>query len=302
MELQTINAIIKTLCYHEIFSYPLTFSELSTYLISRKKISDRELLFTLSKYQSLFFESQGFIVFRNSHKNIKKRIEKISENKKKLAKALWISQILSYIPTVQLIGISGSLAMYNAKKHDDIDLFFITSKKTLWLSRFLVNVTLFLFGQKRAVGKGFVRDKICPNMFITEDTLSIEKKIRTVYTAHEVAQLKILYSKNNMKERFFYENAWVLKYLPHAFKKNKSNNAPLRQNKILGALDYLFYIIQVLYMKKRRTIEVVQRQRAFFHPIKMGNIILQMYDLKVLCRKRLLLQTKPVTKPILSVN
>jgi hypothetical protein len=37
-------------------------------------------------------------------------------------------KILSFFPQIKLIGLSGSLAMMNADKDDDIDLFIITAK------------------------------------------------------------------------------------------------------------------------------------------------------------------------------
>lgn len=302
MELQTINAIIKTLCYSEVFSYPLTFSELSKYLISREKISDREILFTLSKYRDLFEEERGFIVLKNSRRCIKERIQHMVESRKKLAKALWIAGILAYIPTIKLIGISGSLSMYNAKKEDDIDLFFITSKDTLWISRFFVLFALFILGQKRAVSSKFVKDKICPNMFIAEDALSIEKKRRNLYTAHEIIQLKVLHSKDYMKERFLHKNKWVLRYMPNAFKPSKSTHIVKRGSKILNYIDSLLFVAQKLYMRKRVTNETVEKKRAFFHPTKIDKTIERIYELKVYHRSKQLVRVSSFPSPHIRIN
>ncbi len=302
MEPQTIESIIKTLCYHEIFSYPLTFSELSKYLISPKKISDRELLFAFSSYATFFEQQKGFIVLRNSSQIIKKRLERVSENRRKLARAIWISQILSHIPTIQLIGISGSLSMYNAKKSDDIDLFFITSKDSLWITRFSVNIILLLLGRKRPAGAYLVRDKICPNMFLAEDAVSIDNKLRNLYVAHEVAQMKVLFSKNNMDERFLQENSWVLKFLPHAFSRKK--NIPERKSSshFMRFANRVLFYVQKKYMQRKMTNETVQINKAFFHPVKTGSIVSEMYRLKVLHRKKMFLKLKPFTSPLLPVN
>lgn len=302
MDKKTVNAIIKTFCYYEVFSYPLSFPELSKYLISPKKVSNRELLFTLSKYRSLFEEEKGFLALKNSKKTISERLSKIPESRKKLAKALWISEILSHIPTIQLIGISGSLSMYNASKNDDIDLFFITSKKSLWVTRFLVVITLFILRQKRSTFKNFVRDKICPNMFMTENTLSIDRKNRNIYTAHEVAQLKVIYEKNSMKEKFFSANKWVLRYMPHAFSPKRVKTKVSKNSLLVNILDILFFQIQKFYMRKRKTIEVVKREQAFFHPTPMGNAISEMYQIKVLHRKKMLEKVEITVPAFLRAN
>lgn len=284
MDRKVIQAIIKTLCYAEVFSYPLTFPELHTYLLSSKKISKRELLFGLNKNRHLFAEKRGFLTLRGSVQLVEKRIARMKESRLKLGKAITVSGILSHIPTIQLIGISGSLSMYNAKKEDDIDLFFITSKNTLWITRFFVILVLFLLGQKRKPGSVFAQDKICPNMFIAEDALGLTK--RNIYVAHEVAQLKILYEKNYMKERFLRSNKWVLKYLPHAFSVTR-NNMELNssENKLLGILNVIFFGVQKLYMRKKMTREIVSINMAFFHPTNFEKSISEMYKLKKYYRK-----------------
>lgn len=302
MDPQIIHSIIKTLCYHEIFSYPLTFPELSKYIISPKKISERELLFALSSHATFFEQQKGFIVLRNSNQIIKKRLERIPESRRKLAKALWISQILSYVPTIQLIGISGSLSMYNAKKNDDIDLFFITSRDTLWITRLTVNILLLFLRQKRPVGAHLVRDKICPNMFLAEDAMRVDKKIRNLYMAHEVAQMKVLYSKNNMKERFLQENTWVLKFLPHAYSRKKILQQRSKTPDIVQFMNRGLFYIQKKYMLRKMTIETVKINKAFFHPIQTGSIVLKMYKLKVLHRKKMFIRSKPFRSQLILVN
>jgi hypothetical protein len=238
-------SIIRTLCYSQIFSYPLTFSELWKYIIHSKKITREELALNLYENRNFFQEVREYIVLPGDIKLIKTRNERIAHSKRKLAKALWISNILSLIPTVKLIGISGSLSMYNTKINDDIDLFFITSKRMLWTTRFLVNIVLILLKEKRLRNDKFAKDKICPNMFMADDYMELPKNKRNLYTAHEVAQMKVLYSKNNTHNRFLYKNSWILKYLPNVFEKEdrvspkETQNSPIRE-KVKTITEYLF--------------------------------------------------------------
>lgn len=289
------TSIIKTLCYAQIFSYPLTVSELWKYLIFEntgkmksgalmldKKISREDFIKALSQNTKIYQQIRQYVVFSGDDKLIAERAIRAQESRRKLAKALWISQILSFIPGVKLIAISGSLAMYNTKPADDIDLFFITGRNCLWTTRFLVNITLLVLGEKRKRSEKYAMDKICPNMFIAEDALEI--KTHNLYLAHEIAQIKVLISRENMHYKFLEGNRWVLKYLPHAF---SNQGATYHHGKkqaffpLLIILEYTLFKVQYFYMKKKITNEKIKRNSAFFHPRRQGDIIMTLYNLRL---------------------
>lgn len=279
-------AIIRTLCYAQIFSYPLTETELWQYLLHNKKISRKTFIWNLNQNLHVFEKIYDYYVLRGDSKLAAERTKRHNYSVKKLRKAVLISKILFYIPTVKLIGVSGSLSMYNAKKEDDIDLFFITSKNFLWTTRFMVNVALCLFGQKRMKEEKYAQDKICPNMFMPEDVLCIKKQDQNIYTAHEVAQMKVLFAKKNIYLKFLSQNAWVLRYMPNAFivpsygnrRKKSSLDAFL---KLLLPFEKFLYVVQYSYMKKRITSEKISKTKAFFHPSHHKKVIIALYDLKI---------------------
>lgn len=276
-------SIIKTLCYAQIFSYPLTVSELWQYLIHSKKVSREEFVLHLHQNKHIFEHIQQYIVLPGDKKLVSTRAQRAFESRHKLAKALWISQVLSYIPTIKLVAISGSLSMYNAKKEDDIDLFFITARNTLWGTRFVVNLLLFMLGEKRNRRDHLATDKICPNMFISENAL--EMKTHNLYMAHEVSQIKVLFVRDDMYHAFLAQNKWVLRFLPHAFeiKKLKKIVSPKKKKTLNFArfLEPFCYLSQYIYMKKRITNEQVGRGIAAFHPRKTGESVLVLYKLKI---------------------
>lgn len=276
------EAIIKTVCYSEVFSYPLTFSELHKYLIYHKKVSKQELLFELKCIKNTLVQEGEYITFTNTSNLVKVRKERHKESKRKYAKALLVAQLLSYIPTIKMIGISGSLSMFNSKKEDDIDLFFITSRHSLWITRLLVTFLLMFSGQKRERVGSFAKDKICPNMYLSEENLSLPPTLRSLYTAHEVAQLKIIHSKDYMEQKFLSENKWALKYMPHSFTFTEKKYAGRRYlSAILFPLNSLLYVLQYFYMRKRITHEKIGLSHAMFHPRKSNEIIQTIYKLKV---------------------
>ena len=274
-------SVLKTLCYSQIFSYPLTIHELWKYLIFDKKISYQEFLFRFYRIRQEFQLLGEYVVLFGDKQLVVERNSRTHESKRKMAKAHWVSQFLSIIPTIKLIAVSGSLSMFNAKKTDDIDLFFITSKNSLWVSRFLVNAVLFFLGEKRGREESYAKDKICPNMFISEDCLTIKKK--TIYTAHEVAQIKVIFSRGDIVSDFFRENKWVLKFLPNVFvlgKRNKKENNT-QTGIFLIFIEKIFYFLQHQYMKKRITHETVKKNIAAFHPIQNDKIVQILFNLKV---------------------
>jgi len=196
-----------------------------------------------------------------------------------------------------LVGISGALAMENSDEDDDIDLFIITSAGRLWLSRFLVTILVELVGQRRrpnhefkrmkneskliksvgisqkSAGISNIKDKICLNMFVDESHLAIPERERNLFTAHEVAQMKRLWDKDEAYDRFLVANSWVGEYLPSAignaklqFKIKKEKSPTHLLIYLSNYLEKLLCVLQIKYMAKRRTIEKIESGRILFHP------------------------------------
>lgn len=280
------KSIINTLCYAQIFAYPLTEGELWQYLLSSKKVSRKVFSKKLYQNRHSYEQIDNFFVLQGDQKLAHERIKRHAISVKKFKKAVIFSRLLFYIPTIKLIGISGSLSMYNAKRQDDIDLFFITQKNSLWTTRFLVNLVLYVLGQKRMRREKFAQDKICPNMFMSEDSLMLKKRDQNIYTAHEVVQMKVLFSKEGMHEKFLMHNAWVLDYMPHAFNffritKRSTNPSNFLSNMLLP-IERILYGAQFLYMKKRITREKVGKSFAAFHKASYKETVLELYRLKIL--------------------
>jgi len=107
------------------------------------------------------------------------------------------------------------LAMENSNENDDIDLLIITSKSRLWLTRFLTVILLELVANRRHPADKEVKDKICLNMFLDEGHLEVPKKEQDLFSAHEVCQLKVLWDKNGIYQKFLKANLWSKKFLPN---------------------------------------------------------------------------------------
>lgn len=276
-----LEAIIKTLAYADIFDYPMTAPEIHKYLIAKEKFSLQEIQDCLATYTTI--QSQdGYFALGAIEKLVAVRRHRLTHSRRKLARAFFIANVLAVIPTIKLIGISGSLSMMNAGFHDDIDLFFVTRKNSLWTTRFFVTVMLYLLGQKRKRGVTYAANKICPNMFVASDSLGFLKNHQNLYIAHEVVQLKVLFDRGNTHGQFLSQNKWVSKFLPHI----RRVHVPRTKQKMefltfpAKVIEKCFFTLQCIYMQKHKTIEDVTIRRAGFHPQDRKSGILELHALK----------------------
>lgn len=212
------KAILQTLAYADIFDYPLRQEEIWHWLIStdnkqpatyNKKAFEVSLKKLLKVGRCKFWDGYYCLTGREQIVELRKQRERWSVSKIKRAKR--IAGILKFLPWVKLIGITGGLAQNNSHKDDDIDLLFITSRQRVWLTRGFTVLILRLLRLYRRPGK--IADMICPNMFITEESLRMQPE--DLFIAHEVCQLKLIFVKNRTYQRFLKANLWVRKFLPN---------------------------------------------------------------------------------------
>jgi len=279
------KAILKTLLYSNFFDYPLKEEEIYKFLITEKKIGKPEFHKILKKLKAPVKSSGGFYFLFGRNKSVKKRKEREKVSLRKLQKAQKVIRILSLIPTVKLIGVSGALSMKNSDKGDDIDIFVITKKDFVWTTRFLMVILLLMLGVYRTKNSKNYANKICLNMLLDEGQMTLEKNL---YIAHEIAQLIPVFERDNTYQKFLQKNSWVNNFMVNALDEKRSYSR--RKSGILGnALIFLFKLLafekisksmQLSYMKKDITKEVVRDDILRLHPFDYGSQILQIYSKK----------------------
>lgn len=210
-------AVLNTLCYHDLFDYPLTQSEISKFLIRNSKLTrrraDREIQSLIKKKVVQKKNGFYFLAGRGEIMTIRRRRQKISQ--KKLANAQSISRWLRRLPTIKLIAITGAVAIGNAKENDDLDFLIITAANRLWLTRFFVLLLTEFLGKRRRPTDINVRDKACLNVLLDENYLTLPQSKRNLFTAHEICQMQVLNQKDNFHQRFLDANPWLVKFLPN---------------------------------------------------------------------------------------
>lgn len=306
------NEVFKVFQYFSFFNYSPTFDEIYTFLPRKtsKKQLQKVILNLKHNNKLIYIKICHRYILPQYSKNIKNQISKIKNSQKKLENCrfkIYIN-LLSLFPQIKLVGLSGSIAMMNAKKEDDIDLFIICAKNRLFTGRFIALVLAQILGLRRSfrinqknpadIGldqklyrsdKSDVSDKVCLNLFFDERVLSVPKFKQTEYVAHEVLQMKSIINKNYTYEKFLYTNQWVLSFFPNAakisnfkfvifnqfqiseFKNSKLNkNLKLKIENLGNWLEIHLKRFQLKLIKKHQTTELITDTQLWFHPEDFG--------------------------------
>lgn len=277
--------ILRTLAYSDVFDYPLTSKELWHFLISNKRIERSLFEKRLKKLPSKIVVKKEFYCFFDRVSIVDKRVKRNEESEHKLSIVKKLISYLSFLPTVYLIGISGTLAMKNSGKKDDIDLFIITKKNTLWTTRLFLTLFLEVLGYRRKRCEKNVEDKICLNFLIEEDILCLPKEKQNLYGAHEVVQMLPVFERYNMYNKFINANQWVNRFLPNTITIKKLINEEIKDRverytyitQLLTFSNFLAKKFQLWYMEKHRTKEIISGNFLAFHPIDYKDKVLSAY-------------------------
>ena len=268
------DAVLKTLGYSDNFDFPLTKYEVR--LWCPLKITTRKLensLKTLLAQKKIGHKGDYyFLPGRSSLIKTRKSREKYSRSKWAIARK--VGEMLAKIPTIQMIAVTGSLAMNNSTPSDDIDLMIIVKPNTLWPTRLFVWLLLTLKNLRRsplASETTQIRNKICDNLYLESKQMLIEHPSSyDIYLTHEILQALPIFDRDQTYNRFLNVNSWTSRLLPnHTHSRQRYPTPPtLPFSSFLFFLNLLFYIPQYLYMKPKMTNEKASLHAAFFHPNK----------------------------------
>jgi len=271
------SAIKKTIAYRVVFKYPLTEYQLKTMLISSRKFEEKyfsEQLRGLLKKGDVKSRDHKYYGPGFKPVNWYKRAE---ASKKHMEEAKQIAKILSVIPWIKLIGVTGSVAAYNAENNSDVDFFMITAKNRLWLTRLFTVILLRSIGKYRT--NELPDGKICPNIYVDEQNLSWPKNKRNLFVAQEIIMMRPVLNQGNTYFKFIKANQWLFEYfrnfnISFSNKQEKEN----KQSKIIHSAENLSRKLQIWYMKKRKTSEITEKGFVHFNRDDWTNKILSKYE------------------------
>lgn len=212
--------ILATLAYYDLFDFPLTTEEIKKYLVAPRYLKIRENINIETTDAELYSLTntgvielhKGFYTLPDRDHLIPIRIRRTRIAKKKMQLAQRVARLLSFMPYVQAVFASGSLALENTDYDSDLDLFIITKSGRIWTARFIINSVLDVLGLKRKPKDKIAPNKICPNHLIADNALTITNQ--NIFTAKVYSHLVPIYVRSrSLLKNFQHDNQWINSYI-----------------------------------------------------------------------------------------
>lgn len=224
------RAIVRTLSYFEIFSYPLTAEEVFAFSSS----PDTTLQQVLEKLQNLvdqgiLFQFGKFYQTRNAPEWALNRLDCNRRADRLLPVARRIAHFIGSFPFIRGVFVSGSLSKHSMSSDSDIDFFLITEPGRLWIARTLLILfkKIFLFNSRKY---------FCVNYFVDTEHLEIEEK--NLFTATEIVTVLPMYGRE-WYEAFYHSNGWVRDFYPHFPPRPNDDTTPHKRGFFKTAAEWM---------------------------------------------------------------
>jgi len=275
------RAIKRTLAYSAVFQYPVSTFQLYTFLITK------------NKFDYDFFSSSLRRLVKKKHIKAKggkyylPGIRPVSWNlrykySKDLMKEARVSvKLLSLIPWLKMVAVTGAVASYNAIKDDDVDVFIVSEKNRLWITRFFVFLILKSVG--KYAQKGEDNRKFCCNLFADESGMKWGKDKQNMYVAREMLSMQPLLDRDRTYYKFIQANSWSLKHFNNykmEFPK-KYSDRNLGKSRLVNLLENSLRKFQLNYMKNKKTNEITTKHFIHFNKHDHAKEILSEYKKKL---------------------
>ena len=270
------KSILVTICYFDVFDYPLTLVEIWQWLyvgqkaetqnLGTTKIFDVQNALDVSDYLKKRIECQNGFYFLYGRKGlVEKRMARYNIAESKYKKAIRAIKILKYVPYVKTLAICNNLSYQNARNDSDIDLFIIIKSGRLFSARLLVTLITHFLRMRRH--HRLIKDRICLSFYVTDKFLNLESLLKKPYDPHFAfwfSQFVPVYDRGTFR-KLMEENGWLKNYLPNSFfyyttlrrtvsdtffSKHFKNGCEYILSSFLG--DWLEKIVRYLQMKRIR--------------------------------------------------
>lgn len=199
------SSVLGALVYADLFDAPLSLEELRKYQIS-SSYSVEQIGEALSRdigLAALVNTNGAYYCLRGREALFSLREERAAASARVWRRARLYSRWLSRLPFVQMVAVTGALAVNNLNGRDDIDLLIVSRRDRVWLCR------RGLIGWVR-LGR-LLGDDLCPNYILSEESLELSQ--RDFFTAHELAQMVPVFG-GKVYQQMLRANEWARVYLP----------------------------------------------------------------------------------------
>lgn len=282
------KGIINTLRYFSQFEYAPTLSELRLFhpeavteaalkKTVNKLIKKRELLWISTQECQVRYTLGGYSILLNKTEG------RVPKSRNKVKRVQPYLDVLRKFGVFSLVGLSGSVAMDNAGRDADVDLFIIAQKGRMWTGRAVALAAAALMGIRRGRTTLNPRNQVCLNMFMDEADLTVPKSKQNEFVAHEILQMKPVFTRGAIYDRFLKENSWIYKFFPNAQSSlrpraesrgkqspeiaSSSRQGGTPRHDVVGTIgEKLLRSIQLLIINRHKTTEIVTDTQLWFFP------------------------------------
>ncbi len=216
--------MVRTIAYFDLFDYPLTATEIWKFLYHPELPETERRLLKVSACldQSEYLHSklsvvEAFYCFKGRESIVAERKRRNNRVDHQMRKVMRMVHWLRIFPWIKMIAIISSLPLGNVKQGSDIDLFIVSKKDSIWVTRLFTAGFLKLLRQRPDESR--TKDRFCLSFFITEDALGIDHAAfgpDDIAFQYYIQSCMPLYDPDHIYPKFLDANQWLSKYLPNA--------------------------------------------------------------------------------------
>ena len=206
-------AIARSVLYASLFDYPLTLAQLRQTLIESTQ-TPSQILRTFdesSALQSAIEYRDGFFYPRGQHLLVGERRHREARSRGLLRRYRPLLAVITALPYVRMVALSGSIAHLNLDGSGDLDLFIVTRGRHVWSVTVAVVALAKLLGQRRL---------LCANFVVSDERLAFDQP--DLFTASQIIHLKPLVGQDVYRQ-LLDANPFVLRLYPNFHATNVGN-------------------------------------------------------------------------------
>lgn len=236
--------ILKTICWFDVFDYPMTKEEIWRYglfidacSLEEVEVELRQLLLTGQLEQA-----ELFYHLPCRRQLVDERKSRFNYTDQKFKIAMRVAKIFRLIPSIEMIALGNLIGSHNLRQNGDIDLLIVAKPGTIWTTRFVTALIAKLLGIRPTEKSS--KDKICLSFFVTSDKLDLEQiaQVDHLYFFYWAAFLTPIYDRNGSFEKFIKANSWIKERLPNFFLQ-APHHLRLAKNFRCYVADWLFKVL-----------------------------------------------------------
>jgi hypothetical protein len=168
------EAIIRTVCYFDLFDFPLSRAEICDRLYgSAAGAHEVDAAVATLLDSKILKEENDFISLSDRDGLSAVRAERKIFSVRKWKRARRWARIFAALPDVELVGVGNTLAYDNAKDGSDIDFFIVTAPGAVWRTRFFCAALAAVFDLRPKANDN--RDKLCLSFFVTSEAQDMSR-------------------------------------------------------------------------------------------------------------------------------